>query len=188
MSNSLADQLLKAGLIDAKQAKSAEKSKHKADVNKRKGKKKKARQAEPSAESLRAQEAQRAKAARDRELNAAREAEAKRKELEAQVRQLVEQHRVQLPDADKEETVGYHFTHNNKVKKIWVSPQQRDQLGRGALAIVRYNPSYALIPAEVVPRVAERLPKAVLFHHVEPEEKAEDDPYAGYEVPDDLMW
>jgi len=82
---SLQDQLLKAGLIDDKRANKIKKNKHKQTRQKQKNK------IETTDEvKLAAQLAQAEKVGRDRQLNQQRKAEAERKAIAAQVRQLVE--------------------------------------------------------------------------------------------------
>lgn len=65
-------------------------------------------------------------------------------------------------------------------------PEHQNQLARAQLAIVRTEKHYALIPTDIADRIEQRIPNSVI--RIKKEEIAEDDPYADYQVPDDLMW
>ena len=98
---SLQDQLLKAGLIDDKKANKIKKNKHKQTKQKQKNKIETTDEAK-----LAAQQTQAGKAQRDRQLNQQRKAEAERKAIAAQVRQLVEMNRQPRDEGD----ITYSFT------------------------------------------------------------------------------
>ncbi len=178
MRNALTEQLLKAGLVDEKKAKHVSKAKQKQKRQQKGG------QAVPTDEARReAERAQAEKAARDRELNAQRKAEAERKALEAQVRQLIESHRV---EADGE--ARFHFTDGSKVKQLYVDEATAGQLGRGRLGIVRFGDGYAIVPADAAQKIAAREPDSLVLLNDPKEVGAEDDAYADHPIPDDLMW
>jgi uncharacterized protein YaiL (DUF2058 family) len=78
-----------------------------------------------------------------------------------------------------------------KIHRIQVTPELRTRLVAGALVIVRYDARYDLVPAEVVERIRERHPEAIVANapaNVPATAVAEDDPYKDFVVPDDLMW
>ena len=180
---SLQDQLLKAGLVDGKKAKQISKEKRKqTKVAKKTG------EAQVDEAKLAAEQARAAKVAKDRELNAQREAAAQEKAIQAQVRQLIERNK-QPKGANGKDDIAYHFTFDKKVKKIYVSAAVQDHLTAGRLLIVGEGEQFELVPKIVADKIAERNPAMV----VQPPENSsaavdEDDPYAGYEIPDDLMW
>jgi len=180
MGNSLFDQLKKSGLVDEKKAKQATKDKRKQDKQKR-GKK-----AQPLDESkLRAQQAQAEKTAHDRELNQQRLLEAEKKAIAAQIKQLIQMNHIEASDGE----IGFNFTDDNKVQRIFVSEKLQSQLASGRLAIVRLDSGYALVPAAVADKIKQRDLACVILSNVQqPEESDVDDPYADYQVPDDLMW
>jgi uncharacterized protein YaiL (DUF2058 family) len=180
MGNSLFDQLKKTGLIDKKKAKQATKDKH-LQVKKQKGK-----QAPPVAESaLRAQQAQAEKAARDRELNRQRKKAAEQKAVAAQIKQLVQMNRIEAGDGE----IGFNFVDGSKVQRLYVTDNLQDQLALGRLAIVKLEESYHLVPAGVAEKIKQRDPSYILLCNVTPSTESDaDDPYADYQVPDDLMW
>ena len=179
MGNNLQDQLVRAGLADRKQAK-------KAQVGKKfnKGKKKDLQNPQPSESTQAAQQAMAQKAARDRELNRQREAEAQRKAVAAQIQQLIEQNRLPRDEAE----VAYQFEDGGKIHKIYVTPTMHKQLGDDRLSIVKLKDRYELVPAEIAEKILARDPRCVVTRNTTEPEVAEDDPYADYKVPDDLMW
>ncbi|MGB0711971.1 MAG: DUF2058 domain-containing protein [Gammaproteobacteria bacterium] len=187
MSNSLADQLAKAGLVDKKKADKAENAKYKERMKKAK-KKKRERVEEDSDLTRQVKEAAARKQEKDRALNAARKADEEQRALWAQVKQIVAAHRVEPPKADADDTLDYNFSDGARVARVVVTARQHRQLGKGSLAIVRHDQSYALVPGAIADRIAARLAEAVVVRHSADDEPDADDPYADFQVPDDLMW
>jgi uncharacterized protein YaiL (DUF2058 family) len=170
---SLRDQLLKAGLVNEKQAKQASKSLvHKG-------------QAVADDTSQRAaQEAMAEKAKRDQELNRQQQEKIEQKARAAQVKQLIEATR--LPKLTTEDY--YNFVDDKKVKRLSVNPLMRSKLSSGALAIVHHGGTYEVIPREAALKVQERDPRRIVMLSAPTEEPDGDDPYSAYKIPDDLMW
>lgn len=178
--STLQDQLKKAGLVKPKSKDQPRKKVKPPKVAKKD-------RAKVSEETLRAQQAMIKKAKRDRALNQQREAERKQREIDAQVLQLIEHAKVDRSKGEED----FNFTHNKKVKKIQVTDEQRRQLSRGVLAVViTPGQSFEIVPKTAANKLRERHPSAVVFLADKEEQKGEvtDDPYAGYEVPDDLTW
>lgn len=181
MGNSLFDQLKKSGLVDKSKA---QKVKH--DQYKSKKKKSKQGSTDQADEArILAEKAQAAKVERDRQLNQQRKAEAERKAISAQIRQLIETNRIEERDGD----IVYNFTDANVVKGIYVSEQIHKHLSTGRLAIAKLGERYELVPIPVADKIQQRDEKCIIRcgTDVEPELDA-DDPYADYKIPDDLMW
>jgi uncharacterized protein YaiL (DUF2058 family) len=181
---SLQDQLLKAGLVDKSKANKVKKEKQKKSKLKRKGGGDTGDQVKQAARLEQAK-----KVERDRELNRQRLAEANRKAELAQVRQLVEMNRVDRQAGD----IAYSFVDQGKVRNIYVTEQLQKQLSLGRLAIVTVaqggNRIYELVPAGVAEKIAQRHEQAVVHISVsDGTQQDEDDPYAEFEIPDDLMW
>jgi uncharacterized protein YaiL (DUF2058 family) len=171
---SLKDQLLKAGLADAKKARKAEHEKRQDARN-------------PQAETAQqlALRAQAEKAERDRALNQAQQEEKQRKAVAAQIRQLIERHRIDRKGGD----IAYQFTDEKKIKKLYVKREQQDQLVRGQIGIVRFAEGHELVPAVIAEKIRQRDAVAiVLLNTRAADDVASDDPYADYKIPDDLMW
>lgn len=134
---------------------------------------------------VRAREAREEKAEHDRQLNLKRQHEADKKAIQAQIRQLVETNRL---DRSQGET-SYQFVHDKKIKKLYVDDIMADQLSRGRLAIVFVNNQYQIVAEGVARKIIERDELAVVaLHDRKEDDLGDDDPYAGYEIPDDLMW
>ncbi|MDZ7754362.1 MAG: DUF2058 domain-containing protein [Gammaproteobacteria bacterium] len=182
MSSSLQDQLLKTGVANEQQAKKA----HKAKVERRKHQEKARKGAPPASAEEREQlrRAQTEKAARDRTLNLQRQEAAARRARVAEIRQLVEAHRQPREGGD----VPYHFVDDTVVRRIHVTKAMHERLGRDQLAVVRYGDGYEVVPVAVAEKIKTRDPAAVIPPNLSDKPLEEDDPYAGYEVPDDLMW
>ena len=179
MSLSLRDQLLKAGLVNEKQAKQAERQKKKQQRMVKRGQ----AEADLSTQQAAAQ-AMAEKAKRDQERNREHQEKAERKALNAQIKQLIESCR--LPKMDTEDY--YNFVDQKKVKRIAVNDLMRDKLSRGSLAIISHAGGYEIIPRDAALKIQERDARRILLLNTQTEAPEEDDPYAAYQVPDDLMW
>lgn len=176
---SLQDQLMKAGLADEKKAKAIRSEKRKQRKQQPKG------TVQVNEAEERARKAREEKAERDRQLNLERQQQAQKKAIQAQIRQLVDTNRL---DRSRGET-SYQFVHDKKIKKLFVDDKVVDQLSRGRLAIVFVNDQYEIVAEGVARKIQERDENAVVvLHDRQQDDVGEDDPYAGYEIPDDLMW
>ncbi|EXJ14723.1 DUF2058 domain-containing protein [Imhoffiella purpurea] len=179
MGNSLQDQLLKAGLVDEQKLKQARSSKRK--QVKQTGKK----GPRPDAEARQAAQRARAeKAERDRELNRQRQEEAAKRAAENEIRQLIHTHRVVRDGGD----LAFNFSDGSTLKRIYVNKDQHVKLVSGRLAVVRQDAFYEVVPAEVAERVRARDASLVLVLNQPTQEPDPNDPYAEFQVPDDLMW
>ena len=176
---SLQEQFLKAGLVDKKKVKQAnqEKSQQK-KVERRTG--------TQTVDEVRlaALETQRKHAERARELNAQRDAAATQKAIMAQIVQMVQQSRQSKGKGD----IAYNFTHDNKIKRIYVSAAVQSNLIAGRLVIVCQGENTELVPRVIADKIAERDPSLVVRVNKTSAEIDADDPYAAYQIPDDLMW
>src|SRR6202051_657252 len=127
MSMSLRDQLLQAGLVNEKQARDAERQQQQ-QLQGRQRLPKQQRGLAPEQEPA-ARKAQKAKAARDQQLNRQQQDKAERKARLAQVRQLIEQHRLPKPACEQ----FYNFVDGNKIRRIAADAAMRGTLARGAI-------------------------------------------------------
>ncbi len=179
MSLSLRDQLLKAGLVNEKQAKQAGKQKQKQQRLEKKG------QIEvDDSQKQAALQIKTDKVAKDQELNRQQQEKAQRKAITAQIKQLIETSR--LPKLNSDDY--YNFVDDKKVKRLPVNNLMRDKLSRGSLAIVRHGGGYEVIPREAALKIQERDERRIVLLNTPTKVPDEDDPYAAYQVPDDLMW
>lgn len=182
MAGSLQDQLLNAGLSDAKKVKKLEKEKRKQQRTAHKS-----RGEVVDEVKLAAQQKREEKTARDRELNQALNEEVNRKAIEAQIIQLIENNQLDRRGGE----VGFNFTFDHKIKKLYVTRLQQKLLAAGSIAIARIAERFELIPEKVASKIAERDARRVVFCAEETGEvlEAEErDWYKDHEIPDDLMW
>jgi uncharacterized protein YaiL (DUF2058 family) len=176
---SLADQLLKAGLVDKKKVKVVQQDKSKQKKDERRSGTESVDEAR-----LAALEIQRKQAERARELNAQRDAAAAQKAIQAQIAQMVQQNRQNKGKGD----VAYNFTHGTKIERIYVSPEVQAHLIAGRLVIACLNGAVELVPRVIADKIAERDESIVVRVKQSSTEVDEDDPYAAFKIPDDLMW
>ena len=180
MSLSLRDQMLKAGLVNEKQVKQATKEQKRQQRLEKKG----AVEVDETQRQA-ALKAMAEKQKRDQELNRQQQEKVERKAQVAQIRQLIETSR--LPKLDTEDY--YNFVDHKTVKRIAVNDMVRNKLSSGSLAIVKHGGGYEIIPREAALKIQERDERRiVLLNVVSAEVEQEDDPYAAYQIPDDLMW
>ncbi|WP_371857211.1 DUF2058 domain-containing protein [Duganella callida] len=175
----LADQLLKAGLVDQKKVKVANQNKGKQQKDERR-----AGVQTVDETKLAAQERQRLNAEKARQANAERDAAAQQKAIAAQIAQMIQQNK---QDKGKGDT-AYNFTHGTKIERIYVSDKVREHLVAGRLVIVAAGQNYELVPRVIADKIAERNEALVIRVKQASTEVDEDDPYAAYKIPDDLMW
>ena len=192
MAGSLQDQLLGAGLIKKQKAKNIQTAKKKAVKQSRANK---TELVDEAAELARkAQQEQRHKS---QKLNEQRKREAEKKAILAQIRQIIEINQI-ANASDKmsdDALTSYNFTDDTKIKTLHVSPQNHDLISRGIIAIAKLKvgqqASYHLIPANAAKKIKERDSDAIVLLNdsiAQNDQATEDDPYAAFEIPDDLMW
>lgn len=174
----LQEQLLKAGLVTSKKMAKVQRTAKKSRVQ--------AREARAAVE-----ENKQVQLERDKQLNEQQKQAVLSKEYKAQVKQLIEMNRIDISKGD----VGFNFTDNNLIKKIFVDKITQAQLISGRLAIARLlvdnagTSEYAIIPASVADKIAQRDANSIVLNSaLSQEEQDEEDPYADFKVPDDLMW
>ena len=179
MAISLKDQLLKAGLVDARKVSTAVKEKHKQEKQQRKHKIETIDETKANA-----QKAREEKAERDRQLNFERDEQLRHKAIIAQIKQLIEVSRLSRDGAE----IAYNFTDGTKIKKILVTDEMLNQLSNGRLAIVKFDEQYSVVPKSVAEKIKLRDESYVIVSNVLQQTDDADDPYAEYKIPDDLMW
>jgi len=174
----LQEQMLKAGLVTSKKVAKVQRTAKKSRVQ--------AREAREAVE-----ENKKTQLERDKQLNEQRKQAVLSKEHKAQVKQLIEMNRIDIAKGD----IGFNFTDNNLIKKIMVDKVTQAQLISGRLAIARWvidnasESQYAIIPASVADKIAQRDAGSIALNSaLSQEEQDEEDPYADFKVPDDLMW
>jgi len=177
VADSLQDQLRKAGLVNDKKLKKAQRQQHAAAMERK-------TQGVADESLQQAQRARAEKAARDRKLNEQRDHQAMARAIAAQVVQLITQSKQRRDGGD----VAFNFVDGRQVKKILVTKLQQDHLSRGRLAIVRVADGYELVPRAIAEKIRSRLPETVVVCNDAEAQPSADDPYADYQIPDDLDW
>lgn len=181
MNDALRQQLLKAGVVDRKQAdKAARETRKEKKERRRKGKNAPAEAPESRARAERSRQEQQE---RDRELNRQREAEKRQRSAGAQIDDLLRQHALSMRDG----SIPFHFTYGSVIRKVEVTTGQQQQLATGRLAVVEHRHRFHLVPADVIPRLRQRNPD-LFVALVEAGGDETDDDYSDYPVPDDLQW
>jgi hypothetical protein len=187
---SLKDQLLNAGLIDKTKAAKIEQEQRKQAHQKTA---KAQKQAKKSGEvvvdeaKLLAEKVLQEKAERSKELNRIQREQAEHKAIQAQIKQLISINSIDRKRGD----LAYQFADGSKIKKIYLTKTLQDQLAYGIIVLVKLGDGYELVPKQVAEKIAQRDAACILVQNTGSIEQAaveEDDPYADYKIPDDLMW
>lgn len=174
----LQEQMLKAGLVTSKKAAKVQRTAKKSRVQ--------AREARAAvAENKQSQQE------RDKLLSEQQKQATLSKEYKAQVKQLIEMNRITISKGN----ITFNFTDGNLIKQMTVDKLTQAQLTNGRLAIARLTTdangesAYAIIPASVADKIAQRDASSIVFNSdLTQEAQDEDDPYADFKIPDDLMW
>lgn len=183
MSKSLQDQLMGAGLIDKKKAKKIKNSSKKENHAQLKS-----RQVTTPEAKINAQKAIDEKREKDRKLNIEHRAEAEKKAVVAQVRQLIEHYQVK----DRKGELEFNFSDGKHIKKMRLEKLVFEKVSIGMLSVVKYDERYELVPRPIAEKIRERMPEYVVVDNygkrTEAEQADDDEYYAQFEIPDDLMW
>ncbi|MBS0487008.1 MAG: DUF2058 family protein [Proteobacteria bacterium] len=175
MSESLRDQLLKAGFAAKPKAPpkpAAKKPPHATQAAKPKP--------APQEVDLARAYAQRAQAERNEREQAQREAERvarERKQRKQKLANLLAGKSLNATDAD----VARHFPHGNKIRRVYCTAEQLGLLNAGELAVVQLAGRYLLVTRQIALE-AQAIQSDALVLLCDPNAPAEDD------VPADLMW
>ncbi|MCL1037948.1 DUF2058 domain-containing protein [Shewanella submarina] len=180
MANALQEQLLKAGLASKQKVR---------DVKTQKRRNRKANVDDGSAALKEQVAAQRkAQAEKDKALNEERFAQAQER---GQVRALVHEVKKLAIALPKDAETKFNFTLENKIYSVYVNDKLQQQLLKGQLGIVRLEDASFLVPHKLAERVNLLVPQWCGYLWSAQDntpEVEEDDPYADYVIPDDLMW
>lgn len=176
MKNALQAQLLKAGLVDNKKAKKLSKQ---AVHEQRTG------QSDEAAIKAKIAQDQQAKLQKDLALAAAQKAALQEKELKAAIIQMIKQHKIGQTDGD----LSYQFI-DGTIKKIYINQQIYNALVAGSLVIAKDVEGYAVLPKALADRIDAKMEGFILVNNSQQDADTtdEEDPYAAYVIPDDLMW
>lgn len=197
MAKSLRDQLIKSGAANAdkkggrgkkqKAPKAAKKDRAPGSMN--------AKDTTPDAAQLRIRQ----QAERDRALNQQRQQQLAARELVAQIKQLIQRNTIDLkPSTSKDgdaasdqHRLDYNFSDDSVVRKINLPEKLHRRVVAGTVAIARLDDSYHLVARPVAEKISERDDSYIVVMNDDESDSgaaSEEDEYAGYEIPDDLMW
>jgi len=182
---SLQDQLLGAGLINKQKAKKIQSAKKKAvNISRKTNVELKNKAADL------AKKAEEEKRLRSQALNAKNKQEAEQKAIVAQIRQIIELNSIEKSNGKEEQ--AYNFTDDSKIKTLYVSPKNHDWISLGRIAIAKLDQNYHLIPKDAANKINERDDSFIVLlndsTNTSADEVEADDPYADFQIPDDLMW
>lgn len=178
MSNPFQEQFLKAGLVTKQQVKQANQKKRKKQPQ---GKK----QASVNETRLKAQQAAEKKAQRDRELNQKKQLQAQLKAVSLEIDQLITSNCLARDESCE---IPYNFEHQGKIRRLYVNPEMKQKIIQGKLGLARIQGRYELVPLSIAEKIKQRNEKRVVILEQEQQNPDQNDPYADYQVPDDLMW
>lgn len=181
---SLQDQLLKAGLTTKQKARQANTDKRKKNKQKRSGVAVESSLQEKVQQDL--AKSQQNKQAKDAALNAEKKQQQSEKEQKLRILQILQHHQIKNVSGEAE----YNYTLDNKIKKLYLDEVTHRALVNGRLALCGQDQVTYIVTSETAAKLAELDANVVLLQNekVVAESVDEDDPYADYQIPDDLMW
>jgi len=91
-------------------------------------------------------------------------------------------------DERDEDVAIFNFEVDGKVEGIYLTDDIRKQVINGRLAIVRLNDKFELVPKIVADKITQRDTQYVVLSNEATKTHDEDDEYADFKVPDDLLW
>lgn len=186
MAGSLFDQLKKSGLVDEKKAKKIQQEKRQQTKQNKANKPKKGTQTEQSEAAILAAKVAEEKVQRDRDLNQQRKNEQVEKAKKAELKQLLESH--QLKDFSGD--IAYHFSDSGTVKTLYVNTATQKALTKEQILIVRFNNAYVLVRSELAAKIEARDSSVIVKNESLNTKLSQEDEdyYAKFEIPDDLVW
>ncbi len=177
---SLQGQLLKAGLANKQSAKQIRSEKRKKNKAVRKGQ---TAQETGLQDQLNQQKQQQAD--KDLALNKTIKATLDTKAELAKVKQMI----AQLAISDFNGELAFNYAQAGKVKTLYVDEITQNALIKGRIGIAELDHKISLIPAQAIEKIkAVDTKYIILLNDNQPVAEDEDDPYADFQIPDDLMW
>ncbi|NNM51325.1 MAG: DUF2058 family protein [Pseudomonadales bacterium] len=171
---SLSDQLKKLGLADAKTVRKAEHAKRQARV-----------QGEDEALRRRVEEQRQVQVEKQRERQAQQAQEREAHERLASARQMILAHAQPRQMGE----CAYHVVVDHKVRKLWLHPQQHEDLCSGRLRLARVDDELVILLLKDAERVAAKCADLILAPAITALEQTGDPEYdERFKIPDDLMW
>ena len=100
---------------------------------------------------------------------------------------MIKQHKVENTEGD----IAYHFIDENKIKKVYINQQIYNALVSGSLVVAKDQEQYAYLPKALAEKIDQKMQGFILVNNKDEKNDQttdEEDPYAAYVIPDDLMW
>ena len=181
---SLQDQLLKAGLTTKQKARQANSASKKKNKQKRSGVQHGSSLQEQVKQDL--EKSKQEKIAKDSALNEEKQQQLAEKEQGFRIKQILVHQNIKNVAGESE----YNYTYGSKIKKLLIDAKTHRALVNGRLALCGYDDVTYIVTSETAEKLATIDEHVILVQNdkVESDIADEDDPYAGYEIPDDLMW
>lgn len=109
-----------------------------------------------------------------------------RKLLRARIKILLRRHRVNDPEAE----TPYHFLVGKHIRRLYVTDAQHALLCQGQLVIIPFGERHYLIPGDKLGQLQQLDSNLTVIRHESSStaDSEADERYAGYQVPDDLIW
>lgn len=181
---SLQDQLLKAGLTTKQKTRQANVDKRKKNKQKRSGVKHSASLQEQVQQDL--AKAKTDKVTKDNALNEQKKQLLADKEQVLRIKQILTHHQIKNVIGEN----VYNYTFGTLIKKLPLDAITHKALVNGRLALCGLDDVTYLVTRETAEKLSELDEHVVLVQNDKTldEQVDEDDPYADYQIPDDLMW
>lgn len=181
---SLQDQLLKAGLTTKQKTRQANADKRKKNKQKRSGVQQDATLQEQVKQDL--AKAKTEKKDKDNALNEQKNEQLASKEQILRIKQILTHHQIKNSEGDNE----YNYTFDGKIKKLSLDSITHKALVNGRLSLCGIEDVTYIVTSETSEKLAKLDESIILVQNdkVAEEEVDADDPYADYQIPDDLMW
>ncbi len=186
MGNSLRDELLKVGLVSEERPEKPRRA--------RRGKKRPAKKREPAPAQapgddsgaaarhvLRENQRRTARFVRDSSLGGVSVAENAKRALRRKIQALIQDERRNHDQAE----IPYHFIKGKRIKRVYVTEPQRDELTDGKLVIAALDGDHHLLTPEAGERLLALAPQTVICSGAEAHPDSADDEHP---VPDDITW
>ncbi len=189
MGNSLRDELLKVGLVSEQRR---EKPRRPERTRAGSGKKRKSSPARSNGEQsiassrhvLRENQRRTARFLRDSTLAGGSLAESAEKALRRKIQELVQSGRLNHPQAE----VAYNFVKGKRIKRIYVTQEQRAQLTAGAVVIAVLDGDHHLLPRPLADQLLALAPQTVVCGGAEGDGRPSEVDGDQHPVPDDITW
>ncbi|MBL4764304.1 MAG: DUF2058 domain-containing protein [Colwellia sp.] len=181
---SLQEQLLKAGLTTKQKTRQANADKRKKNKQKRSGVQHGASLQEQVQQGL--AKAKTDKQSKDNTLNEQKRQQLADKEQVLRIKQILIHHQIKNVAGDND----YNYTFDTTIKKLPLDAVTHKALVSGRLALCGLDGVTYLVTRETAEKLSELDNNVVLVQNdkVLDQQVDEDDPYADYQIPDDLMW